>query len=457
MSEVAQILIVDDDARMRGLLQKVLVREGYEVALAGSGAEALQEIGRQSFDIVLSDIRMPEMDGMALLGQVRDAAPETTVIMMTAFGSVESAVEAMKQGAYDYISKPFKMDEVLIVLSRVVEERGLRRELVSMRAALAERYSFGNIIGKSKPMQEVFDLIQRVAHSTATVLIRGRSGTGKELVARALHYNSPRQERPFVPVNCSAIPADLLESELFGHVKGSFTGAVADSPGLFVAADGGTLLLDEVSEMATEMQSKLLRVLQEREVRPVGGSGQVGVDVRVVAATNKNLQAQVENGGFREDLYYRLNVIPIRLPELRERLEDVPLLVTHFLEKYAGDVGGVTRISKEALAALMHYSWPGNVRELENVVERAAVLGRGEEIQVEDLPAELWAAEGGVLTRAIQQEISLEDLEKDYILLILERTEGNQTRAAEILGIDRRTLYRKLQGYRIEGIEAAGI
>ncbi|MFT7692265.1 MAG: DNA-binding NtrC family response regulator [Candidatus Latescibacterota bacterium] len=447
MAESAHILIVDDDEKMQALLQKVLVREGYETTLANNGEEALNSINEHNFDIVISDIRMPNMDGLTLLREIQEKESEITVIMMTAFGSVDSAVEAMKQGAYDYISKPFKMDEVLIVLSRVVEEKRLRRELVSMREELAGRYAFANIVGKSNVMQQVFDLIIRVATTTATILIRGRSGTGKELVARAIHFNSPRKDRPFVPVNCSAIPGDLLESELFGHVKGAFTGAIANKAGLFVEADGGTILLDEIGEMTPELQSKLLRVLQEKEVRPVGGTQNLHVDVRIVAATNQNLEEQVENGGFREDLYYRLNVIPIELPSLRDRIEDIPLLVGHFLEKYAGEASGKKIMSREALAVLMRHSWPGNVRELENVVERAAVLSLGEEIRPDDLPPEMATASGGLLARNSQREASLEGLEKDYIRLVLDQVNGNQTRAAEILGIDRRTLYRKLQSY----------
>jgi DNA-binding NtrC family response regulator len=450
MSDEVQVLIVDDDEKMQNLLQKVLVRSGYSVSLAGNGEEAMERFEGCQFDIVLSDIRMPAMDGMALLKEIREKCPDTTVIMMTAFGTVDSAVEAMKEGAYDYISKPFKMDEVLIVLSRVVEEKRLRRELVSMREELAGRYSFDNIIGKSKPMQEVFDLIRRVAPTSATVLIRGKSGTGKELVARSLHFNSPRKDGAFVPVNCSAIPEDLLESELFGHVKGAFTGATADKQGLFLEADGGTIFLDEIAEMGTELQSKLLRVLQEKEVRPVGGTQHLSVDVRVLAATNQDLEAQVKKGAFREDLYYRLNVIPMTLPDLCARPEDIPLLVDHFLQKYADEAGGTKKVSKEALAAFLRHPWPGNVRELENMVERIAILCTGEEIQMDDIPPELRTAEGGLLARAAQEEISLDELEKEYIHMVLERTGGNQTQTSEILGIDRRTLYRKLQGYQRE-------
>ena len=450
MAEDVRILIVDDDEKMQALLQKVLAREGYQTMLASNGQDALQCIGKQRFDVALSDIRMPNMDGLTLLSEIQTKSPETTVIMMTAFGSVDSAVEAMKQGAYDYISKPFKMDEILIVLSRVVEEKRLRQELVFMREELAGRYSFSNIIGKSNLMQQVFDLIRRVSTTTATVLIRGGSGTGKELVARAIHFNSSRKERPFVPVNCSAIPGELLESELFGHVKGAFTGAIANKEGLFIEADGGTILLDEIGEMPPDLQSKLLRVLQEREVRPVGGARNIKVDVRIIAATNQNLEKQVARGEFREDLYYRLNVIPIDLPSLRERSEDIPLLVEHFLEKYADESGGKKAMSREALAVLMRHTWPGNVRELENVVERATVLSMGKDIRPGDLPPEMGTAAGGILARNAEREASLEDLEKDYIQLVLDRTNGNQTRAAEILGIDRRTLYRKLQSYEAE-------
>jgi len=447
MAEEIHVLIVDDDENMQALLEKVLAREGYQVALASNGQEALKCLEGRRFDIVLSDIRMPNMDGLTLLGEIQTQSPGTTVIMMTAFGAVDSAVEAMKQGAYDYISKPFKMDEILIVLSRVVEEKRLRQELVFMREELAGRYSFANIVGKSKPMQQVFDLIRRVATTTATVLVRGGSGTGKELVARAIHFNSSRKDQSFVPVNCSAIPGELLESELFGHVRGAFTGAVANKDGLFVEADRGTILLDEIGEMTPELQSKLLRVLQEKEVRPVGGSKNIQVDARIIAATNQNLEKQVEKGEFREDLYYRLNVIPIVLPSLHERIEDIPLLVEHFLDKYAGEVGSRKSMARETLAVLMRHPWPGNVRELENVVERAAVLSLGEEILPSDLPPEMGTAAGGILARNAQREASLVDLEKDYIRLVLDRVNGNQTRAAEILGIDRRTLYRKLQSY----------
>lgn len=447
MANIVRVLIVDDDEKMRTILQKVLQREGYDVTLAYNGQNAISLLTTTGFDLVVSDIRMPGMDGLELLQRIRDISPETTVIMMTAFGSVDSAVEAMKQGAYDYINKPFKMDEVLIILSRAVEEKRLRYELFSMREALEARYGFGNIIGKSKPMQDVFELVRRIAHTFATVLIQGASGTGKELVAQAIHYNSPRKENTFVPVNCGAIPEELLESELFGHVKGAFTGASGDKPGLFAEADGGTIFLDEISELSLAMQTKLLRVLQEREVRRVGDTRSVSVDVRVIAASNQNLDERVKTGLFREDLFYRLNVIPIVLPELRRRTEDIPLLVEHFLRKYEQEAGGLKRVSREALAALMQYPWPGNVRELENAIERTAILCPKEEIGLEELPRELYSSEGLSLSRAMQDGATLEELEKEYILRVLENVQGNQTKASEILGIDRRTLYRKLQRY----------
>ncbi len=443
------LMIVDDDENMREILAKVLAQEGYTIRQAPHAEAALQELRREPVDVVLSDIRMPGMDGLAFLQQARRSFPEVTVIMMTAFGSVDSAVEAMKQGAYDYISKPFKMDEVNIILSRAVQDKRLRNELRSVRRQLEKAFEFGNLIGKSAEMQKVFDLIRRVANTPATILITGGSGTGKELVAKAIHFNSDRKERPFVPVNCSAIPEDLLESELFGHVKGSFTGAVADKRGLFVEADGGTIFLDEISEMTQGMQAKLLRVLQESEVRRVGDTKSIHVDARVVAATNQDLSVAIRERRFREDLFYRLNVIPVVLPDLKDRVDDIPLLVGHFLKKYDVLSSGARKVSHEALRALVKHHWPGNVRELENAIERAVILSSNEEIQVEDLPPELQSDETDSLRRAEERGATLEELEKDYILLVLERSGGNQTRASEVLGIDRRTLYRKLQRYGV--------
>lgn len=450
MSESIRVLVVDDEERMRDLLAKVLQRAGYDVSQAPCGRQALALTREQAFDIVLTDIRMPTMDGLELLRALRDETPETTVIMMTAFGSVDSAVQAMKEGAYHYISKPFQMDEIRIVLERAAADRRMRRELVSMREVLQERFGFDKLVGKSEPMRQVYDLIERVASSTATILIQGRSGTGKELVARAIHVNGPRRDQPFVPVNCSAIPEDLLESELFGHMRGSFTGAISDRKGLFMDADGGTLFLDEIGDMGTDLQAKLLRVLQDRHIRPVGGTREVEVDVRVVAATNQNLESRIADGLFREDLYFRLNVIPITLPDLRNRAEDVPLLIEHFLDRFTEDGGERKSISRDAMAALVRYAWPGNVRELENAVERASVLCRDGEIGLQDLPESVRSEQGGRLARQLQDEASLAEVERDYIEMVLERNKGNQTRTAEVLGIDRRTLSRKLQNWREE-------
>jgi DNA-binding NtrC family response regulator len=366
---------------------------------------------------------------------------------MTAFGSVESAIEAMKQGAYDYLTKPVKTDELILITEKALREAALRREVGRLRREVHREYSFHQILGKSKPMREVFDLIRRVADSPTNVLITGESGTGKELVAKAIHYNSDRRDAPFVPVNCAAIPEALLESELFGHMKGSFTDAKNDKRGLFEEAQKGTLFLDEISELPLMLQAKLLRAIQEREIRRVGATRSVPVDVRIIAATNLLLAEEVKTKRFREDLYYRLNVIEIRLPSLRERREDIPLLVETFLRRSAEASHKELRgMSESALALLMDYGWPGNVRELENVIERAVTLARGEKIVPEDLPAAIQGARGDrkVIDEAAERILPLQEVEKEYILRILEKTGGNKYQAAQTLGIDRKTLYRKL-------------
>jgi DNA-binding NtrC family response regulator len=390
MGTAGEILVVDDDAHMRALVAKVLAREGYSVRPLSRAREVLQALDEGPVDLVISDIRMPEMDGLALLCEVRRLAPETSALLMTAFGSIDTAVQAIKAGAYDYLTKPFKMDEVIVVVRRAMEERQLRAEVEALRQEVRTKYNFSNILGKSPPMRDLFTLIKKVAGSRSTVLIQGKSGTGKELVAKAIHYNSPRRARPLVTVNCSAIPKDLLESELFGHVKGAFTGAIANKRGLFEEADGGSLFLDEIGELSPELQVKLLRVLQEREIRRVGDTRTVSVDVRLIAATNRDLARAVKEGRFREDLYYRLNVIPLVLPELKDRAEDIPVLATHFLMKYAEEADPpIESVSKAAMRLLLEYDWPGNVRELENVIERAVILGHGPQILPEDLPAHL--------------------------------------------------------------------
>ncbi len=441
------ILVVDDEPAMRDLVHDVLEEEGHRVTLAGSGQEALKHLAEAQYAVVLTDLRMRGMQGMELMAEIKRDYPDVNVILMTAFGSVETAVKAMKEGATDYLVKPIKTEELIRVTERAVREAGLRQEVARLRREVHKEYSFHQILGKSKPIREVFDLIRRVADSPTNVLITGESGTGKELVAKAIHYNSNRRDAPFVPVNCAAIPEALLESELFGHMKGSFTDAKADKRGLFEEAQKGTVFLDEISELPLMLQAKILRAIQEREIRRVGATRSIPVDVRIIAATNLALSEEVKAKRFREDLYYRLNVIEIRIPPLRERREDIPLLVEAFLKKCA-EAGRLQArgISEPALALLVDYAWPGNVRELENVVERAMTLARGERIVPEDLPMTIQGARGDrrILDEAAERTLTLEEVEKEYILRILEKTGGNKYQAAQVLGIDRKTLYRKL-------------
>lgn len=450
--DIGNVLVVDDDREMRALVQDVLQDYGHRVSAAADGKEALKQLAEQDYAVVLTDLRMKEMQGIELLCEIKRAYPDMNVILMTAFGSVDTAIEAMKQGAYDYLIKPVKNDELLRVTNRAVREAALRREVNRLRREVSKEYSFHHILGKSKPMRDVFDLIRRVADSPTNILITGESGTGKELVAKATHYNSCRRDAPFVPVNCAAIPDMLLESELFGHMKGAFTDAKTDKRGLFEEAQGGTLFLDEISELPLMLQAKLLRAIQEREIRRVGATRPVSVDVRIIAATNLNLAEEVKAKRFREDLYYRLNVIEVHLPPLRERKEDIPLLVEAFLRRCAEagrkEVKGMT---ESALAVLIDYPWPGNVRELENVIERAVTLTRHEKITPEDFPPTVQGARGDrrVVDEAAERTRSLGEVEQEYILRIMDKTGGNKYQAAQILGIDRKTLYRKLD--EIEG------
>ncbi|CUQ65714.1 sigma-54-dependent transcriptional regulator [Candidatus Nitrospira inopinata] len=450
--EWGAILVVDDDADMRELAQDMLKDRGHQVSVAGSGEEALKLLAEEDYAVVLTDLRMKGMQGLELLNQIKREYPEVNVVLMTAFGSVDTAVEAMKHGASDYLTKPVKKDELIRVVERVIREAALRREVDRLRKEVRKEYSFHQILGKSKAIQAVFDLIRRVADSPTNVLITGESGTGKELVAKAIHYNSSRKEAPFVPVNCAAIPEQLLESELFGHMRGAFTDAKVDKRGLFEEAQKGTLFLDEISELPLMLQAKLLRAIQEKEIRRVGATKPIAVDVRIIAATNLNLADEVKNKRFREDLYYRLNVIELKLPPLRERREDIPLLVDAFLKKCA-ETGGkpVKGISEAALAMLIDYAWPGNVRELENVIERAVTLSRGDKVSPDDLPPAVQGARGDrrVLDEAAEKSLPLHEVEKEYIKKILEKTGGNKYQAAHVLGIDRKTLYRKLA--EIEG------
>jgi DNA-binding NtrC family response regulator len=452
LNAVRNVLVVDDDHEMRALLRDVLEQHGYTVTLASNGQEALASLRDREFPVVLTDLRMKGMQGIELLIQIKQSWADTNVILMTAFGSVETAIQAMKQGAYDYLMKPVKNDDLVRATERGFREALLRSEINRLRREVGKEFSFSQILGKSKPMREVFELIRRVANSPTNILITGESGTGKELVAKAIHYNSDRKDAPFVPVNCAAIPDQLLESELFGHMRGSFTDAKGDKHGLFEEAHKGTLFLDEISELPITLQAKLLRAIQEKEIRRIGATKPVSVDVRIIAATNLHLADEVKAKRFREDLYYRLNVIEVKLPPLRDRREDIPLLVDGFLKK-CGTARGkeVKGVTEAALAMLMDYMWPGNVRELENVVERAVTLSRGEKITPDDLPPGVQGARGDrrVLEEAAEKTLPLHEIEKEYIKKILEKTGGNKYQAAQVLGIDRKTLYRKLA--EIEG------
>jgi DNA-binding NtrC family response regulator len=446
-AECGVILVVDDDVEMRELVHDVLKARGHQVTTAGSGQEALTLLAQTDFDVVLTDLRMKGMEGTELLTEIKHLSPDIGVILMTAFGSVETAVEAMKRGASDYLTKPVKSEEIIRVVERAVREAALRREVSRLRKEVRKEYSFHQILGKSKAIQAVFDLIRRVADSPTNVLITGESGTGKELVAKAIHYNSDRRQAPFIPVNCAAIPEQLLESELFGHMRGAFTDAKMDKRGLFEEAQKGTVFLDEISELPLMLQAKILRVIQEKEIRRVGATKSTPVDVRIIAATNLNLNEEVKGKRFREDLYYRLNVIELKLPPLRERREDIPLLVDAFLKK-CGEARGkeMKGVSESALAMLMDYAWPGNVRELENVIERAVTLSLGEKISPDDLPSGVQGSRGDrrVLDEAAEKTLPLHEIEKEYIKKILEKMGGNKYQAAHVLGIDRKTLYRKL-------------
>lgn len=443
----SSILVVDDEKEMRQLLRDVLEEEHYRVVVASDGQEALAHLESEPFPVVVTDLRMKGLDGLGLLAQVVHKHPESNLIMMTAFGTVESAVEAMKQGAFDYLTKPVKADELLVTVGKALREARLREEVRQLRQQVSREYAFEQILGKSKPMREIFDLIRRVADSQTNILITGESGTGKELVAKAIHFNSQRKSQPFVPVNCAAIPELLLESELFGHVRGAFTDAKSDKQGLFEEAHDGTLFLDEVSEMPMMLQAKLLRAVQEREIRRVGATKSTPVNVRLLAATNVMLEEEVAAKRFREDLYYRLNVIEIRLPPLRERKEDIPLLIHGLLQKsLTAQQKHLDGIADSALARLIDYPWPGNVRELENILERAATLTQGPIISLEDLPSTIQSiqGEGQFIEDAVEQKLPLAQVEKAYIGRVLEKLGGNKYQTAQVLGIDRKTLYRKL-------------
>jgi DNA-binding NtrC family response regulator len=447
-----RILIVEDEDLMRELLTKILEGENYRIYQAPSAEDALKLLNEQAIDLVLTDLRLKGMDGLQLLTEVRTLDTDIVVIVMTAYASVETAVEAMRKGAYDYITKPFINDEIRVMLRRALNQRHLSRENRYLKRELRERYRFENIVGTSEAMEKVYRLIEKVSAISSNVLIFGETGTGKELAARAIHYNSERAERPFVAVNCGALTESLLESELFGHVKGAFTGAIANREGFFRKADRGTLFLDEISEVSHGLQVKLLRAIQEREVIPVGGREPLKFDVRLIAATNKNLEDEVKKGSFREDLFYRINVITVPLPPLQDRKEDIPLLVNHFLQKYAQRLGNPSvKIAREAMQMLVNYDWPGNVRELENMVERAVALCEGETIEATDLPEKLTRVR--IAIRDLDKyEMTLDALEEDHIKKVLQKVSGDKAKAAQILGINLSTLYRKLARYEADSL-----
>jgi two-component system response regulator AtoC len=443
---MTRILVVEDDAVARDLLCEILRGEGFEVEAVDDGAPAVERAGDGRYDLVLSDVRMERVGGLDVLRAFTEKSPTTPVILITAFGDVTGAMEAIGHGAYDYVSKPFNIEELRLTVARALERRRLSAEAGAATSADSAMNKVAEIEGKSQRMLDVYKLVARVAPSTATVLVTGESGTGKELVARAIHHRSPRADKPFVPVNCTALSESLLESELFGHARGAFTGAVTAKRGLFETANGGTLFLDEIGDMGPKMQSQILRVLQDGEMRPVGGTEAMRVDVRLVCATNRDLEAEVKAGRFREDLYFRINVVTVRMPPLRDRAGDIPILVRHFINKIARREGrALASVSPEALEVLCHYGWPGNVRELENAIERAVAVAKGNVVLPSDLPAEVYGGASVSLANIIDDRPTLGELEKRYIALVLTECGGNKKRAAEKLGIDRRTLYRAIE------------
>jgi two-component system response regulator PilR (NtrC family) len=453
---VFRVLIVDDEKSMREFLSIVLNKEGYTVTVASHGPEALSLIDKEIYDLVISDIKMPGLSGLDLLKAVKAVSPSTVVLMMTAFASTETAVEAMREGAYDYLTKPFKIDEVKLLVKNALERKQLQDENTRLKQVVHDRASFEQIVGCSEKLSKVLDLVRKVADANSNVLISGESGTGKELVARAIHYNSRRRERPFVTVNCSALPEPLLESELFGHMKGAFTGAISNKEGLFEVANDGTIFLDEIGETPLGIQVKLLRVLQEKEFRRVGGTRDIKIDVRIVAATNRDLEKSIAEGRFREDLFYRLDVIPIHLPPLRERPEDIPLLVESFLQKFTQEMGKtIARLESEAVDLLCKQEWRGNVRELENVMERLVALAGTGTIGPEQVRECLPRSGDDPVSMALPPDgVDLEgmiaSIERDFLLKALQRTHGVKKEAANLLGLDFRSFRYRLSKYGIK-------
>jgi two-component system, NtrC family, response regulator AtoC len=463
--QAAKILVVDDDAVARDLLAEALKKEGYSVEAYGSGEEAIARGREGRVDLVLTDIRMRAVDGLTVLREFKRMSQDTAIVVLTAFGSLEGAIEAIKQGAYDYLAKPFKKEEIKLVVQRSLDHCRLLRENTKFREELKKnKDEWSPLVGSSPAMLEVYKLVARVSESRSTVLLQGESGTGKELIARAIHGNSPRRDKAFLPVNCGALPDTLLESEMFGYEKGAFTGAVGTKTGLFESANGGTLFLDEIGELGQALQVKLLRVMQDHEVRRVGGTSSIKVDVRIIAATNRDLEQFVRDGKFRDDLFYRLNVVRITLPSLKEREEDIPMLAHHFLQKWAaGATTAVRGFHPDTLDCLKRYRWPGNVRELENAIERAVSLSHGPLLTPDDLPEQIRQASTVSEPKPDTPEaiesvyLTLEEVEKRHLIRVLKETKGNKVKAAKILGIDRRTLYRMAERFGLDlGPDAEG-
>ena len=457
-SEKGHVIVIDDEQEMRSLLHDFLEDDGLKVTLFSNAHEALSALSpagalraselEGDIDVIISDIKMPQMDGLEFTSEIQKLRPEIPVILITAFGSIDTAVDAMRRGAFHYVVKPFKLSEMAVQVKRALEHRRLKQDNTALRQALNKNWSMGHVIGKSAGMKSIFDLVSRVSQVTANVLVTGESGTGKEMVARAIHENGPRARQPFVAINVTAIPETLLESELFGHAKGSFTGAIQRKRGLFEEAHGGTLFLDEIGDMNVQLQSKLLRVIQEKKVRAVGENSAKDIDVRIIAATHKDLKLAMKEGRFREDLYYRLSVIPILIPPLRHRQDDIPLLAQHFLKKYAAaNQVNVRGFTKRAIEKMTSLRWEGNVRELENVVERAVVLCKNQWIDEAEIPSPDMLSAESFFGNATGDFPTLEVLEKRYIKLVLEKTGGKKDQASQILGMNRRTLYRKERDY----------
>jgi two-component system response regulator PilR (NtrC family) len=451
-----KILVADDEQSMREFLDIMLKKEGYKVSLASNGEEVVKLVDNDLFDLVLLDIRMPKLDGISALKKIKANAPETIVIMITAYASADTAIKAMKEGAYDYITKPFKVEEIKLIIKNALEKKNLQKENILLKQVVRDRYHFGNIIGQSPKMMALYDLLEKVSPTKTNILIAGESGTGKELVAKAIHFNSPRKEKPFVTLNCGAIPESLIESELFGHMKGAFTDAIATKKGLFEVADEGTIFLDEISELPLLMQVKLLRVLQDKEFKRVGGTEDILVDVRIISATNKDLEEGVKEKRFREDLFYRLNVIQIKLPPLRDRKEDIQILANHFLKKYSEELSkNILKITPEALQILLNYDYPGNVRELQNIIERAVALESSQELTAYNLSSYLSGQpllkkgpiDIEIPSEGIDLEKMVEDLERTLLLKALDKTKGIKKKAAELLHINFRSMRYRLEKY----------